>query len=231
MILLEEILCNQKFFLLSDCQPNVPVLLETYFTFTKNILIKLAPVLDISQAINQLKFVKKVHIIAVQNEVKELLFELEKNYNDSIEILALNYQFSWQKTTYIFNSIPQNCEYSLPLQYLFEPNAALLKSGGFEQIASIFKVYKLHIHSHLYTHNENVDFQGRAFKIVSVFDYNKSNMKQFLENTKANITTRNFPESVENLRKKHKIKPGGESYCFFTTNLNNKKIVLICQKI
>ncbi|UPF24623.1 class I SAM-dependent methyltransferase, partial [Flavobacterium psychrophilum] len=125
----------------------------------------------------------------------------------------------------------ENKKYTLPKKYIYEPNAALLKSGAFELIANHFKIEKLHQHSHLYTSNEIIDFPGRIFEIKNRFEYNKNEMKEFLENTKANITTRNFPETVENIRKKWKISDGGNSYVFFTTDANNYKIVLICAKI
>ena len=97
-------------------------------------------------------------------------------------------------------------------------------------MAHTFNIHKLHKHSHLYTSEELIDFPGRSFKIEQVIPYNKKDIK-FLENTKANVTTRNFPLKVEEIRKKHKIKDGGEMYIFFTTDLNNDKIVVICKKI
>ncbi|EOG6916952.1 class I SAM-dependent methyltransferase, partial [Flavobacterium psychrophilum] len=132
---------------------------------------------------------------------------------------------------FILNTEIENKKYTLPKKYIYEPNAALLKSGAFELIANHFKIEKLHQHSHLYTSNEIIDFPGRIFEIKNRFEYNKNEMKEFLENTKANITTRNFPETVENIRKKWKISDGGNSYVFFTTDANNYKIVLICAKI
>ena len=106
-----------------------------------------------------------------------------------------------------------------------------MKSGGFDVIPAQFKVEKLHQHSHLYTSDFLIAFPGRTFKVENSINYNKAEMKPFLENKKANITTRNFPDSVETIRKKWKIKDGGDLYCFFTTDRNNHKIVLICTKI
>ena len=106
-----------------------------------------------------------------------------------------------------------------------------MKSGGFNEIGIHYKLGKLHSHSHLYTSEEQVDFPGRIFKIEKVIPYSKKEMKINLENSKANITIRNFPDSVEEIRKKWKIKDGGSTYCFFTTDLNNNKIVLLCNKI
>jgi hypothetical protein len=106
-----------------------------------------------------------------------------------------------------------------------------MKSGGFDEVSSFFKVNKLHKHSHLYTSEDLIDFPGRSFEIEKTISYNKNEMKTMLLNQQANVTTRNFPETVENIRKKWKIKNGGNKYCFFTTDKNDNKIVLICRKI
>ena len=106
-----------------------------------------------------------------------------------------------------------------------------MKSGGFDEIGLKYNLGKLHSHSHLYTSENQINFPGRIFEIKKFFSYSKQEMKTNLENTKANITTRNFPDSVDDIRKKWKINDGGSTYCFFTTDLNNDKIVLLCSKI
>ncbi|MEO5776626.1 MAG: class I SAM-dependent methyltransferase [Flavobacterium sp.] len=220
-----------KVFMLKDCLPNVPDLLDFYFGFTDNIMMKTAPILDISAGLSELKNVKAIHVVALENEVKELLWILEKNYSKAIQIVTCNLikDTAEEFTFELGDSTVSN--YSLPKKYLFEPNAAIMKSGGFDEITASFKVEKLHQHSHLYTSDALSEFPGRAFEIENQFEYNKQNMKSFLENKKANITTRNFPETVENIRKKWKIKDGGNVYCFFTTDINNNKIVLLCTKL
>ena len=220
-----------KVFMLKDCLPNVPELLDFYFESANNIMIKTAPILDISAGLSELKNVKTIHIIALENEVKELLWILEKNYSKSIEIVTCNLTKDTAEE-FIFelgNSLISY--YGLPKKYVFEPNAAIMKSGGFDEVTAQFEVDKLHQHSHLYTSDILIDFPGRAFEIENYFEYNKHNMKSILENKKANITTRNFPETVENIRKKWKITDGGNMYCFFTTAANNNKIVLLCSKL
>ena len=121
--------------------------------------------------------------------------------------------------------------YTEPQKYLYEPNSAIMKSGGFDEVGAFYKTNKLHKHSHLYTSNDLLLFPGRRFDVQDCISYNKKEMKSFLENKQANITTRNFPDSVESIRKKWKIRDGGNTYCFFTTDLNNDKIVIICTKI
>jgi THUMP domain-like len=106
-----------------------------------------------------------------------------------------------------------------------------MKSGGFDEIPNQFEVEKIHQHSHLYTSYTLIEFPGRVFEIEHCIGYNKAEMKAFLENKKANITTRNFLDSVETIRKKWKIKDGGDLYCFFTTDVKNDKIVLLCAKL
>lgn len=220
-----------KVFMLADCLPNVVELQDFYFTYSNKILVKTAPILDIQAGLNELKNVKKIHIVAVENEVKELLWEIEKNWNSIPVITTINFE----KNKVFQNEIPlennQTATYSLPKKYLYEPNAALMKSGRFEAISSIFSVDKLHQHSHLYTGDLLQSFSGRSFKIITTIPYQKNEIKAHLLNKKMNVTTRNFPLKVEEIKKKHKISDGGTVFAFFTTNLNNEKIVLLCEKI
>ncbi|WP_395065701.1 class I SAM-dependent methyltransferase [Flavobacterium sp.] len=220
-----------KVFMLKDCLPNVSELQDFYYNYSNNILIKTAPLLDISAALQELKNVKTIHIIAVENEVKELLWEIEKNYQNQITIKTINYN-KYKKELFNFNwSLDSNSSFGLPQKYLYEPNAAIMKSGGFKQIANFYQLDKLQQHSHLYTSSNLIEFPGRVFEIEKCISYSKNEMKSNLENQKINITTRNFPDTVENIRKKWKIKEGGNRYCFFTIDKNENKIVLICTKI
>jgi hypothetical protein len=221
-----------KVFMLKDCLPNVPELLNFYFEKADSILIKTAPLLDLSAGLSELYFVKNIHIIALENEVKELLFEIHNHYKGEITIKTANILKDKIETfEFILGSESDFPTYNLPQKYLYEPNSAIMKSGGFDEVSSIFKINKLHKHSHLYTSQELIDFPGRTFEIEKVISYNKNEMKTELLNQQANITTRNFPDTVENIRKKWKIKNGGNLYCFFTTDKNDNKIVLICRKI
>lgn len=221
-----------KVFMLKDCLPNVPENLDFYFEKSDAILIKTAPLLDIAAGLSELQNVKTIHIVAIENEVKELLWELHKNYLGAIGIKTVNLtKDATNSFDFILNQESTEANYSLPKRYLFEPNSAIMKSGGFNAISVQYRLDKLHKHSHLYTSNELIDFPGRVFEIQHAIPYSKKEIKIHLENSKQNITTRNFPETVELIRKKWKIKDGGDSYCFFTTDMNNDKIVLICTKI
>lgn len=221
-----------KVFMLKDCLPNVPENLEFYFKNSNSILIKTAPLLDISAGLLELQNVKTIHIVALDNEVKELLWELHKNYLGEITIKTINIVKDTSEVfEFILDKNPKKVTYSLPHNYLYEPNSAIMKSGGFDEVSAIFKLDKLQKHSHLYTSQDLISFPGRIFEVQRSIPYSKIEMKQNLENKQANITTRNFPDSVEIIRKKWKIKDGGKTYCFFTTDINNNKIALICNKI
>ena len=220
-----------KVFLLNDCLPNVPENIDFLFSKTNQILIKNSPILDITSTINELKFVKEIHIVALNNEVKELLFLLEKEYDKAVKIKTINIG---KNSTQSFNFNYKEeviSTYSKPLTYLYEPNAAILKSGGFHEISHQLNIFKLHQHSHLYTSNEIINFPGRVFKIEEVLNYDKKKVKKLIPENKANITIRNFPKTVEQIRKETKIKDGGSLYLFFTTDLENKRICILCSKI
>lgn len=220
-----------KVFLLEDCTPNLPENLDLFFQKTTHIFIKVSPILDLTSVVNELKFVKEIHIIAIDNEVKELLLILEKNYTQLTNIHTVNIQKnSVQKFKFVFKE-EVNATFSEPKKYLFEPNSAILKAGGFSQISEQLKIDKLHPHSHLYTSINYIDFPGRSFTLKHCIPYDKKLLKKLIPSKKANITTRNFPESVEQIRKKTGLKDGGIDYVFFTTDLNNNYIILICEKV
>ena len=220
-----------KVFMLKDCLPNVVELLKVYFKYSNNIMIKTAPIFDITAGLSELKNVCKIHIVAVENEVKELLWEIYRGHDGTIEICTVNLKKSGSEHFEFLLSNKSSANYSLPKTYLFEPNAAIMKSGGFNEVGFQFDLDKLHPHSHLYTADVIKDFPGRIFKIERCIPYQKSDMKTFLEGKKANVTIRNFPDTVDQIRKKWKMSSGGNQYCFFTTDMNNRKIVLLCAKI
>ena len=220
-----------KVFLLKDCEPNIPKYIDLLLNKTTTILIKNSPILDITSAIKELKFVKEIHIVAIRNDVKELLYLLEKEYNGEIKINTINFsKKNTQKFNFLFNKKTIS-SYQEPLDYLYEPNAAILKSGGFHEITAQLDVYKIHQHSHLYTSKKNIKFPGRGFKIIAVLPYDKKKIVKLLPNKKANITTRNFHKSVAQIRKELKIKDGGDDYLFFTRNLHNTFSCIYCKKL
>ncbi len=223
-----------KVFMLKDCEPNIPENLDLLLQKADTVIIKTSPLLDISSGLIELKQVAAIHIVAVKNEVKELLWVIKNTTeNADLEITAVNIQKGIQeKTTINYSSASAvSAVFSDPQNYLYEPNAALLKSGLFDWIGSHFNLNKLHSNSHLYTSDQLIDFPGRRFTILEVLPYSKKWISRKWGNQKANITTRNFKESVESIRRKFKIKDGGEIYLFFTTNSKNQAIVICCKKV
>ena len=220
-----------KVFMLADCLPNVVELQNFYYQFTDTLLIKTAPILDLQAGLFELKNVAEIHIVALDNEVKEIVWLIRKNYVESPKIITLNIEK--ESTTKIEISTEYNYKatYSLPKKYVYEPNVSILKSGKFEAVSELFNLHKLHQHSHLYTSDDLIDFPGRRFKIDTVVPFQKKSILQHIQNKKLNVSTRNFPIKPDEIKKKYKISDGGLIYAFFTTNLNNEKIVLLCTKI
>lgn len=222
-----------KVFMLKDCLPNVTELQSLYVMHAKNTLIKTAPILDISAGLLELQNVKEIQVVAVDNEVKELLWIAgEKTFDQPIAITAVNLSNSQSSVFSGTFGLPRTVGYSIPKQFLYEPNAAIMKAALYDDVAAEYAIDKLHPNSHLYTSDEMIAaFPGRIFKIDNVIPYNKTQMAKFLQGSKANVTTRNFPDKVEVIRKKYKISDGGTTYSFFTTDLNDNKIALICTKL
>ncbi|WP_019671432.1 class I SAM-dependent methyltransferase [Eudoraea adriatica] len=220
-----------KVFKLSDCTPDVTQYLDLLKEKSKGILLKTSPLLDIASGLKELKSVGEIHIVAVNNEVKEVLWIIRNTNHAEPLIKTINLKDSGDEV-FIFKRSDENSiqsVLSIPLKYLYEPNAAILKAGAFKAIGKQFHLKKLHEHTHLYTSHKKVNFPGRIFKILSTHPYNKKSLAA-LQFEKANITIRNFPVSVAEIRKKHKIKEGGNLYLFFITDLNNKRQILKCIK-
>ncbi len=237
---------GQKLVSIADCQPNVIELLPQMFALTDKVVVKLSPMLDITRAIGELPHIEKLYVISVGNECKELLLFINKNYTSDTQICAINLNSQQsiddgQQTTVNTSLLTGTLadEASLTLQhartvgaYLYEPYAAHLKSGLYKTIAQQYGVEKLHQHSHLYTSAElNLDFPGRKFEVKEVVPFDKKSAKTLFKSLpKANLTTRNFPLTVSELRTQYKIKDGGETYIFATTLYDDSKVLIVCQK-
>ncbi|OZV68607.1 THUMP-like domain-containing protein [Winogradskyella aurantia] len=223
---------KNKVFLLSDATPNIKTFQGLFLKYAEHVMIKTSPLLDIKATLKDLSFVKELHVVAVNNEVKELLWLLERDFQDDVRVKTINlsnekqqlFEFKYKDES------EASIEYNTPLTYLYEPNSAILKSGAFNAVGFAFNAFKLHKHSHLYTSEELIDFPGRRFKIEKSIPFNK---KAFSKEgiKKANVTTRNFPIPVSKIRKDLKIKDGGSIYLFFTTIWHtNQKVIIICSK-
>ncbi len=224
---------GKKVFLLENSTPNIIESLEWICKKTKNLLVKTSPLLDINRSIQQLKFVSNLHIIAVDNDVKELLWVVQPNkQSENIEVDCYNYKKNQsEKFSCFFSSVKENeVDYNKPQQFLYEPNAAIMKSGCFQALTEKYSVKKIAVNTHLFTADEKIDFPGRRFQILKNIAFSKKALAN-LGIKKANIATRNFVLSVEQIRKKFKIKDGGKTYLFFITAQDGEKIILVCEKL
>lgn len=228
---------GKKVVLLSDCEPNVAELSTLLLEKGRNILIKLSPMMDISAALKELPTCTEVHILAIENECKELLLILKAGESKNCSIKTINFGKNNLLQTFDFTLLEENQAVSNyadeVLDYLYEPNAALLKSGAFKSVGVKLSLNKLHIHTHLYTsYKLLLEFPGRIFSVTKVWENSKQSLKELSElHPKANITVRNYPLSVEELRKKIKIKDGGDVYLFATTLANQQKVIIECRKV
>ena len=221
-----------KVFLLEDCEPNIVANQDLFIQKSNYILSKLSPLLDISTALASLKHVKFVYVISLDNDCKELLFIQEKGYVGETRIRSIRlfadqlqgFEFTYEAERAILS------RFSMPLKYLYDPDVAISKAGAFKSIGKAFGLGKIHQHAHLYT-SENLlpDFPGRIFEINQVLPY--SSLKKNNPYDQANIATRNFPDKVDQIRKKFKIKDGGKLFLFFTTDISSQLIVIECQRI
>lgn len=226
---------------ISDCEPDVCALESLLVEKGQYVLVKLSPMLDIGTALRELKYLREIHIVAVNNECKELIAVLKKpsdnTYLSDNEVRVFCEQAVNNLLTTPFSftlSEEKNaaCTWAEEVEdYLYEPGASLLKAGPYRLLSERYGVRKLQANSHLYTSFHEVDFPGRRFRVLEVSDFGKKNLKQFLQGIeKANLTVRNFPTSVVELRKKLKLKEGGDLYLFATTLHGGQKVLIKCIK-
>lgn len=237
-----------KTILIEDCSPDVLTLEKELLEKADTIVLKLSPMLDWHRAVNELNVIgnviREVHILSVRNECKELLIVLQKEEPQSdttvasipkLRIVCMNdnevVSYYEEETAGILLSI-----LSTPPtagQYLYEPNASLMKAGCFALICRRYGVSALSVNSHLFVSNSLIEhFPGRSFRLVAVSSFNKKDLRRTLSAIKkANLAVRNFPMSVADLRKKLKIKEGGTDYLFATTDANNNHLLLLCAKV
>ena len=234
---------------LKDCTPDVTVLQEEMLSKADYVIIKLSPMLDWHRAVSELSHVREVHIISVNNECKELLLVLsarnmggmeassadgEVKHAGNLRIYCINDAQSFVCEDLDMESsqvkiAPSPLE---EMQYLYEPNASLMKAGCFGVLSERYDARMLSKNSHLFVSREPIAaFPGRSFRIIAVSSFNKKELKRHLSGiTKANIATRNFPLSVAELRKRLKLKDGGETYIFATTLSDESHVLVITEK-
>lgn len=235
---------------LKDCTPDVTVLQEEMLSKADYVIIKLSPMLDWHRAVSELNCVKEVHIISVNNECKELLLVLsarnmgemeassadrEVKHAGSLRIYCVNdaQSFVCDELDMESSSVRIAPPVLEEMQYLYEPNASLMKAGCFGVLSGRYDARMLSKNSHLFVSQAPIEaFPGRSFRIIAISSFNKKELKRHLSGiTKANIATRNFPLSVAELRKRLKLKDGGETYIFATTLSDESHVLVITEKV
>lgn len=219
---------------LKDCTPDVTLLQEEMLSKADYVIIKLSPMLDWHRAVSELNCVQEVHIISVNNECKELLLVLSARNMGNLRIYCVNdaQSFVCEESDMESSSV-KIAPFTLEeMQYLYEPNASLMKAGCFGVLSERYDARMLSKNSHLFVSCEPIAvFPGRSFRIIAVSSFNKKELKRHLSGiTKANIATRNFPLSVAELRKRLKLKDGGETYIFATTLSDESHVLVITEK-
>lgn len=218
---------------ISDCTPDISAIGGLLTDRADWVMVKLSPMLDLASVRRELNGVAQVHIVSVEGECKEVLVVMRKDYDGSRQTVCVN--IGKNGKTDIMRADEENalCRYANQLgKYLYEPNASIMKACAFRSVAAQYGVEKLHPDSHLYTSDTLVaDFPGRKFEVESWSTFSKKELKQFLSGMKqANLTVRNFPSTVADLRKRLKIAEGGNIYLFATTANDESHIIIKCKK-
>lgn len=226
---------GNRVFRLDDCTPNVVQLLDLLLAKGRQVMIKLSPMLDVSQALRQLRGVSEVHIVSVAGECKELLLLLSAKHEGDVKIVCVN---DGQTFTYRLGEpvvMPMQWSGELPADgdlYLYEPNASMMKAGCFGQLAQRYGLQAVAQQSHLFVAERPIsDFQGRKFVVNDITTLNSKELKQKLAGiTQANVAVRNFPLKAAELAKRLRLKDGGSVYIFGTRLANGKNVLLLCEK-
>ena len=236
-----------KTVLISDCTPDVLALEEELLEKADSVVIKLSPMLDWHRAVDELNrlgnVVREVHIVSVRNECKELLLVLQRTKGETDDKTATEKAlqvFCVNDNNIVSYSLDEALSVSQRLlsaapkagQYLYEPNASLMKAGCFALLTARYPLSALSLNSHLFVSEEAInDFPGRQFEITAVSSFNKKELRRSLSGIdKANLAVRNFPMSVAELRKRLKIKEGGDIYLFATTDAESNHLLFVCKK-
>ena len=223
---------------IADCTPNVLEMMDELTMKADNVIIKLSPMLDWRKAVDDINndqyHVHHVHIVSVDNECKELLLEVKRGQS-GLKVLCINLLSDGNEERLEFGTSDQvhnPLQRSQAPQYLYEPNASIMKAGCFDLVSERFAVSQLEHNSHLFVSETYVDaFPGRRFVIEKVSSLNKRDLKDALESiSRANIAVRNFPMTVAELRRRLKLQEGGDVFIFATTVVNQGHRLFVCRK-
>ena len=222
---------SKKVFKLEDSEPNIIELFDVIKSKCKYFLLKTSPFLDINLVKNSFNYIAKIILISIDHELKEVLYLFNFEQLNEIEYQAFLINKSYC-SKYLFKNEKYEVEYQEPNNYLYEPDSSIMKMSNFSEIAHLYNLTKLEVNSHLFSSKELInDFPGKVYKVVGVEKVNDKVLRKYLNSNKCNLKIRNFPDTVENLKKKLKISDGGELYIFATKLFNKKYVLIICEKI
>ncbi|WP_124979729.1 THUMP-like domain-containing protein [Nonlabens xiamenensis] len=222
---------KSKAVLLEDYEPNLVGQLDLIFNKTRRLMIKTSPMLDITAGLQQLPQTTQVHIVAIKNEVKELLWILEPKTKRQPQIFCVNLQSDQSDFSARWSQNNLLADYRSPQNYLYEPNAAIMKSQLFDALQERYLVYKLNRDSHFFTSNELIQFPGRCFEVVRVLEAKPKQIKKLYAGTSRAVVSRNFRMSVMDIRKKYKMGENEQEYLFFTEVAGMGAVVIEARKL
>lgn len=215
---------------LEDYEPDVLEHLELLLHKCKYLMIKTSPMLDIRMGMELLKQVNQLHVVSVKNEVKELLWILENEPSET-QIYCVNLETDQNPLVFNYDDEKLSDAYSNPLNFLYEPNASIMKAQAFQTLTKDYGVQKLEVNTHLFTHQNLMDFPGRAFKVIATHPYKPKLIKKLFGKQNRGVVTRNFKNSVKELRTKFQIGEDDTNYLFFTQIVGGKSVVIECEKV
>ncbi|MBG6235920.1 16S rRNA G966 N2-methylase RsmD [Pedobacter sp. CAN_A7] len=203
-----------KVFMLKDCTPNVVGHMDLLLSKGKQVIIKTSPLLDLSAGLKELKHVKEVHIVSTKNECKELLFVLDNTPTTEVNLICVTINDTIKKFKMRMDQRAEITFADRLRTYIYEPDVALLKSGGFNVIAEAYGLEKLHEQTQLYTADLfKPEFPGRIFNVEEMMS---SAALKKEKNIRANIIVRSYPDKPAQLAKKYNIKPAKDDFLIFT---------------
>ncbi|RNC85279.1 MAG: class I SAM-dependent methyltransferase [Balneola sp.] len=225
---------SKKVFGIEEYQPNAIELFDVLLKKGKTLLIKASPMLDIKSTLVKMPGTSKVQVVAVSNEVKEILFFIDKGFSGKTQIEAWNLNkdneelFSFTHE----DEIRSKSNYHAPLTFIYEPNSSIRKAGAFNLIGEKFKLYKLHPNTHLYTSDEIIEgFPGKVFRIKNIVKPNKKEVLKLVPDKKINVISKNYALGANELKKNYQMKDGGEEFLIFCECIQIGKICMHCEKL
>lgn len=212
---------KNKVFLLEDLSPDILEIQETLLSISSQVVIKLSPLIDLKYLVSVLPGISRIEIIALKNDVKEVVVFLSNKNTEDIICSCVNLESEESGFTFIFGEEERaESEYSEPEKYIYIPNNSILKAGVFNLISQKFGLKKLHPNSHFYTSSEKKqDFPGRIMEMEPVDSKNIKKKEQF------NIISKNYPLKPDEIKKKYGLKDGGDHYLIFTQSKKGKIIL------